>query len=325
MSEEKNGQEVATAATGTSEKTFSNDYHDYLNADGIIEGNPALMLGDENAPEEITKHDLLHAWFRGWWANEVPHSFDRMIAPAFLFGLMPILQKLYKNKVMLGEAYQRHMVFFNTQAIWGQGLITGIVASLEEERAKALHEGRVEDAIGPQIINATKVGLMGPLAGIGDSIDSGTVQYIFIAMFLPLAQQGSAWGALLPWICFTAATFIYGFAFVRLGYKMGRRAALEVMKGSKIKAVIDGLGVLGLFMMGILAASYVKVSTPISFELSGKTFAIQTILNGILPGFLPLLAVVFLYLYFKKNGLKITKAMIIYTIVLLALGLVNVL
>lgn len=308
------------------EKTaLSNDYKDYLNEEGVIEGDPALMLGEENAPEEITKKDLLKAWFRGWWANEVPHSFDRMIAPAFLFGLMPVLKKLYKNKVMLGEAYQRHMVFFNTQAIWGQGLITGITASLEEERAKALHEGRVDEAISPEIINSTKVGLMGPLAGIGDSIDSGTVQYIFIAMFLPLAQQGSAAGALLPWLCFTIATFLYGFAFVQLGHRLGRRAALEVMKGERIRTIIDGLGVLGLFMMGILAASYVKLSSPLAFELSGKTFAIQSILDGILPGAIPLAAVVALYFYFKKNGLKITKAMLIYTAVLIVLGVLNVL
>jgi PTS system mannose-specific IID component len=323
MSEEKTN--ASTTANVANESSHSDDYHDYLNSNGVIEADPALMLGDENAPEKITKHDLLKAWIRGWWANEVPHSFDRMIAPAFLFGLMPVLQKLYKNKVMLGEAYQRHMVFFNTQAIWGQGLITGITASLEEERAKALHEGRVAEAITPAAINATKIGLMGPLAGIGDSIDSGTVQYIFIAMFLPLAQQGNALGALLPWICFTVITFIYGFAFVKLGYSTGRRAALEVMKGKRIKSVIDGLGVLGLFMMGILAASYVKVTTPISFELSGKVFTIQTILDGILPGVLPLLVVVLLYLYFKKNGLKITKAMITYTIILLVLGLINVL
>lgn len=322
MSDEK--IEETSAQTAAAE-TLSNDYHDYLNDEGVIEGDPRLMLGEENAPEEITKKDLLYAWFRGWWANEVPHSFDRMIAPAFLFGMMPILKKLYHNKVMLGEAYQRHMVFFNTQAIWGQGLITGITASLEEERAKALHEGRADEAITPAVINATKVGLMGPLAGIGDSIDSGTVQYIFIAMFLPLAQAGSAFGALLPWLCFTAATFAYGFAFVRMGHKLGRRAALEVMKGQRIRTLINGLGVLGLFMMGVLAASYVKISSPLSFELSGKTFAIQTILNGILPGALPLLAVVLLYFYFKKNGLKITKAMIWFTIILLVLGLLNVL
>lgn len=42
----------------------------------------------------------------------------------------------------------------------------------------------------------TKAGLMGALAGIGDAIDSGTVQYIFIAIAVPWAQQGSPLGAL---------------------------------------------------------------------------------------------------------------------------------
>ncbi len=45
-------------------------------------------------------------------------------------------------------------------------------------------------------------GLMGALAGIGDAIDSGTVQYIFIAIAVPWAQQGSPLGALFPFICF---------------------------------------------------------------------------------------------------------------------------
>ena len=97
------------------------------------------------------------------------------------------------------------------------------------------------------------------------------------------------------------------------------------MKGERIRTIIDGLGVLGLFMMGILAASYVKLSSPLAFELSGKTFAIQSILDGILPGAIPLAAVVALYFYFKKNGLKITKAMLIYTAVLIVLGILNVL
>ena len=120
------------------------------------------------------------------------------------------------------------------------------------------------------MIQNTKIGLMGPLSGIGDSIDSGTVQYIFIALFLGMAQEGSWLGAVLPFVCFATATFIYGFLFTRMGYTMGRRAALEVMKGGKIKSVINALGVLGLFMMGIMAAKYVTLSTPIAFTMSGK-------------------------------------------------------
>lgn len=136
MSEEILNEAVAEAP-------LSQDYHDYLNEDGQIVADPRLMLGEENKPEEITTKDLLKVWFRWWWANEVPHSFDRMVAPAFTFGLMPVLKKLYKNPIMLGEAYQRHLQFFNTQAVWGGGIISGITVSLEEERAKALNEGDV--------------------------------------------------------------------------------------------------------------------------------------------------------------------------------------
>ena len=296
---------------------LSQDYHDYLDEDGMIHADPRLMLGEENKPEEITTKDLLKTWFRWWWANEVPHTFDRMVAPAFCFGMMPVLKKLYKNPVMLGEAYQRHLQFFNTQAVWGGGIISGITVSLEEERAKALNAG--EDALDATMIQNTKIGLMGPLAGVGDSIDSGTVQYIFIALFLgPL-------GAVLPFVCFATATFIYGFLFTRMGYTMGRRAALEVMKGGRIKSIIDALGVLGLFMMGCMAASYVTITTPIAFEMSGKEFVLQDTLNGILPGILPLLAVMGLYFFFQKKGMKVTQAMLGFTVILIVLAVIGIL
>ncbi|MCF6413182.1 PTS system mannose/fructose/sorbose family transporter subunit IID [Collinsella tanakaei] len=302
---------------------LSQDYHDYLDEDGMIHADPRLMLGEANKPDEITKGDVMKVWFRWWWCNEVPHTFDRMIAPSLCFGLMPVLKKLYKNPVFLGEAYQRHLQFFNTQAVWGGGIISGITMSLEEERAKALNAG--EDALDASMIQNTKIGLMGPLAGVGDSIDSGTVQYIFISLFLGLAQEGNPMGAVLPFICFATATFIYGYLFTRMGYTMGRRAALEVMKGGRIKSIIDALGVLGLFMMGCMAASYVKLTTPIEADLSGKPFVLQDTLNGILPGILPLCAVMALFFFFQKKGMKVTQAMLGFTAILIVLAVIGIL
>lgn len=302
---------------------LSQDYHDYLDEDGMIHADPRLMLGEANKPDEITKGDVMKVWFRWWWCNEVPHTFDRMIAPSLCFGLMPVLKKLYKNPVFLGEAYQRHLQFFNTQAVWGGGIISGITMSLEEERAKALNAG--EDALDASMIQNTKIGLMGPLAGVGDSIDSGTVQYIFISLFLGLAQEGNPMGAVLPFICFATATFIYGYLFTRMGYTMGRRAALEVMKGGRIKSIIDALGVLGLFMMGCMAASYVKLTTPIEADLSGKPFVLQDTLDGILPGILPLCAVMALFFFFQKKGMKVTQAMLGFTAILIFLAVIGIL
>ncbi|HJG30845.1 MAG TPA: PTS system mannose/fructose/sorbose family transporter subunit IID [Collinsella ihuae] len=302
---------------------LSQDYHDYLDEDGMIQADPRLMLGEANKPDEITKGDIMKVWFRWWWCNEVPHTFDRMIAPSLCFGLMPVLKKLYKNPVFLGEAYQRHLQFFNTQAVWGGGIISGITVSLEEERAKALNAG--EPALDASMIQNTKIGLMGPLAGVGDSIDSGTVQYICISLFLGLCQEGNPLGAVMPFVCFATATFIYGYLFTRMGYTMGRRAALEVMKGGRIKSIIDALGVLGLFMMGCMAASYVKLSTPIEADLSGRPFVLQETLDGILPGLLPLIAVMALFFFFQKKGMKVTQAMLGFTVILIFLAVIGIL
>ncbi|MCF2622365.1 PTS system mannose/fructose/sorbose family transporter subunit IID [Collinsella tanakaei] len=302
---------------------LSQDINDYLDEDGMIHADPRLMLGEANKPDEITNKDILKTWFRFWWANEVPHTFDRMIAPAFCFGLIPVLKKLYKNKVFLAEALQRHLQFFNTQAVWGGGIISGITVSLEEERAKALNAG--EEALDATMIQNTKIGLMGPLAGVGDSIDSGTVQYICISLFLGLCQEGNPLGAVMPFVCFATATFIYGYLFTRMGYTMGRRAALEVMKGGRIKSIIDALGVLGLFMMGAMAASYVKLSTPIQADLSGKPFVLQETLDGIIPGILPLIAVMALFFFFQKKGMKVTQAMLGFTVILIVLAVIGIL
>ncbi|WP_415634894.1 PTS system mannose/fructose/sorbose family transporter subunit IID [Oenococcus sp.] len=290
----------------------------------MVHSDVSVMLKPENKPEPITNKDLFKSWFRWWWANEVPHTFDRMLAPAFLFGMMPSLKKIYKDKIMRGEAYQRHLMFFNTQNNWGGGTLTGMSISMEEARAKALAAGHPEEALDPTVINNTKVGLMGPLAGIGDAIDSGTIQYIFIAIFLPYAKAGSGWGAILPFLFFGVSTFIYGYLFTKMGYTLGRNAAKELMTGERAKTIINALGVLGLWMMGIMAGSYVKLSTTLQFTLNQKTFVIQDILNQILPGLLPLVAVMGLYFYFEKKGLKITRGLLYLTGVLILFGLIEV-
>ena len=169
----------------------------------VIDKNISLQ------PETVTKKDVGFAWLRFYFANEIPHCFDKYIAPALLWALMPILKKLYKNKQDLIEAYQRHMLFFNTQLSWGGGTITGIVASLESARAKEVYEKK-PITIDDDLIYNSKAGLMGALAGIGDSIDSGTVQYIFIAIALPWAQQGSPLGSLIPFICFATYQLVIG-------------------------------------------------------------------------------------------------------------------
>lgn len=281
----------------------------------------------ESAPVttgKLTDRDLRGAWSRWRYLNEICHTFDRMIAFSFLWALMPSLRKLYKNKEDLREAYERNAQFFNTECIGGAPVV-GAALSLEEQRATALAEGRKDEAVSADVIQSTKVGLMGPFAALGDSVEEGTIQYIWIALFLPLCKAGNFLGAVLPWLVWVCADYVYGFYFLKMGYKMGLSAASRILSSKTMKNVIAGLSILGLFMMGILTASYVKVSSPLTWAISGKVFKLQDILDSVLPGMLPFLAVVGTYVYFDKKGIKTLRAIIGLVIIVGVLAAIKVL
>lgn len=275
------------------------------------------------APEEITQKDVTKAYLRWHFANEIPHSFERYLSPSLLYAMMPILKKLYKDDDALKAAYKRQLLFFNTQLSWGGGVITGLMSSMEQERAKEEHEN-TEVMMQDDLMYNTKAGLMGALAGIGDAIDSGTVQYIFIAIAVPWAQQGSALGALFPFVLFALYQVILGTFFARQSFKMGRSAS-GLMQSTGVQTAIETLSVLGLFMMGVLAGNYVKVSSTLKFDISGREFIIQDILDQIVPGILPLAVVMGVYWFYTKKGLKVTQALVWLTVILVVLASVGIL
>jgi PTS system mannose-specific IID component len=275
------------------------------------------------APEDITQNDVRKSYLRWHFANEIPHSFERYLAPSLLYGMMPILRKLYKDDEQLKAAYKRQLLFFNTQLTWGGGVITGLMSSMEQERARQEYNNE-EITMTDDLMYNTKAGLMGALAGIGDAIDSGTIQYIFIAIAVPWAQEGSAMGALFPFIAFALYQFAMGLFFAKQGFSMGRNAT-SLMESAGIKTMIDLLSILGLFMMGVLAGNYITVTSSLSFDISGREFVIQEILDKIVPGLLPLATVMGVYLYYTKKGLKVTQALLWLTGILIVLAAIGIL
>jgi PTS system mannose-specific IID component len=194
---------------------------------------------------------------------------------------------------------------------------------MEQERARQEYNNE-EITMTDDLMYNTKAGLMGALAGIGDAIDSGTIQYIFIAIAVPWAQEGSAMGALFPFIAFALYQFAMGLFFAKQGFSMGRNAT-SLMESAGIKTMIDLLSILGLFMMGVLAGNYITVTSSLSFDISGREFVIQEILDKIVPGLLPLATVMGVYLYYTKKGLKVTQALLWLTGILIVLAAIGIL
>ncbi len=146
--------------------------------------------------------------FQGSW------NFERMQALGFCFSMVPAIRRLYpENNEARKQAIRRHLEFFNTQPFVAAPIL-GVTLALEEQRANG---AEIDDGA----INGIKVGLMGPLAGVGDPIFWGTVRPVFAALGAGIAMSGSLLGPLLFFILFNLvrlATRYYGVAY---GYSKG--------------------------------------------------------------------------------------------------------
>ena len=235
-----------------------------------------IMDNQTGAPEEITKKDVTKAYLRWHFANEIPHSFERYLAPSLLYGMMPILKKLYKDEDSLKAAYKRQLLFFNTQLSWGGGVITGLMSSMEQQRAEEEYEEK-EILMQDDLMYNTKAGLMGALANRRCNGFRNRPIY-FYRNRGTWAQTGSPLGALFPFICFGLYQVLRGVFFARQAFTMGRNAT-GLMQNTGVQTAIEMLSVLGLFMMGVLAGNYVKVESSLKFAISGREFVIQEILD----------------------------------------------
>lgn len=247
----------------------------------------------EKKSESLTKQNISESWFRYWLAAEVSNSYERLQSLSFCYSLLPILKKIYPDQQDLGAAIQRELVFFNTEPTWGSPIL-GITIAMEEEKAKGAD-------IPDSAITGIKTGLMGPLAGIGDTIDWGTLKTIIYGIAVTFAVTGNFVGGIIP-IAFTILTFFIGLSLCKMGYTLGKESVESILEQGWIKDLIFGTSILGLFMMGALTSSFVKITTPLKFKIAdGSVIILQKILDSIAPGLLPLAAVFIIYYLLKKG------------------------
>lgn len=266
----------------------------------------------------VTKADLKAAALRHNLTLQISWNYERMQALGFAWSMIPILKKIYKDKDSYWAALKRHMVFYNTQPTLSS-IIAGAACALEEQE-----QGEVADSL--------KVALMGPLAGIGDTIVSILTRPIVGVFAASFALSGSLMGPLL----FLLLGFFW--YWVRwpmfwFGYNQGINVATEVAQGGRIQqttimASIMGITVIGGFVPSILA----KVTTPLKFmqnvtgadgKIVTKTIEIQGILDTILPYMLPIAVTALAYWMLTKlkwRPLKVLGALALLAFVFSIVG-----
>jgi PTS system mannose-specific IID component len=229
-------------------------------------------------------------------------SFDRMQAMGFTWALLPILKREYaNNEAGLSAAIKRHLAFFNTFP-WLVGTPMAIAAEMEIKIARG-------EKVDSQSVQGIKSSLMGPLAGIGDSMFHGTLRPIMGGLCASLALGGNS---AAPWIFFLTVNAIHVIArwwTLKKGIEMGERL-FTVFSKSSFRNFMEGAMITGLMAAGALVATWLNFGTPLTYVSSeGVTVSIQAMLNGIFPKILPL-SLTMLVFFFVRKGIKTTYIML---------------
>lgn len=188
---------------------------------------------------------LRSTFLQGSW------NYERMQNGGWCFAMIPALRKLYTTKEEQSAALKRHLEFFNTHPFVAAPII-GVTLALEEERANG---APVDDVA----IQGVKVGMMGPLAGVGDPVFWFTMRPILGALGASLALTGNVLGPILFFVLFNAIRWAFIWYTQEFGYRAGSKIT-EDLSGGLLQKVTKGASILGMFILGALIERWVTIS-----------------------------------------------------------------
>ncbi|WP_293824350.1 PTS system mannose/fructose/sorbose family transporter subunit IID [uncultured Parolsenella sp.] len=269
-----------------------------------------------NGKQGLTNKDLNQLWLRWAFTHLSSMSYEKLQAHAFAWSYIPFANKYYaddpeaKRRLLV-----RQSVFYNTEPQTGT-LVNGIVASLEENIALG---GDVDE----EMPNNVKTALMGPLAGIGDSIVQGIIVPILLSIGMSLAAGGSPLGPLFYIISWGIIGPLISFVCFRTGYKLGV-GAVDMIVGETARRLTDAFNVLGIMVIGALSAGNIALVTTLNIPMGGDWAPLQDTLDGVFPKILPLLAVLVTWWMLDKKQFSPTKVILVLTAAVIVFCLIGV-
>lgn len=243
--------------------------------------------------KKLTKKDLRRVFLRWESGTEACNSYERLMSLGFCWAIAPAIEKLYDKKEDRIAALNRHMLFFNTENNWG-AFIPGLVCSLEEERANGKE-------ISDEAINGIKVGLMGPLAGLGDTVTQSLVNVVLLSIVVNMALTGNSFAPILYMIIYTAYILGIGHFTFTQGYTLGRNVLSKIMDKTILQKLTECLSVLGMTIAGSMIVSNVNITTPLVLNMSKSTVVLNDVLSSIAPNLLGVATVLIVFNLLKKK------------------------
>lgn len=240
----------------------------------------------------ITARDLRSVFWRSF-TLQGSWNYERQQHMGYAFAMSPALKRIYQDPAELGRALQRHLVLFNTTPHLST-FVFGLSIAMEEENQR-------NPDFNEESINAVKTSLMGPLAGIGDSIFWGSLKVIAAGMGIYFAQQGSILGPILALLVYNIPHILCRWYALKLGYRAGTTWLMRLWQSGLMDRVTYIASIVGLMVVGAMTASMIDITTPLSFTAGQTTMKVQDFIDKILPSLLLLLFTLGMYKLIRKG------------------------
>ena len=201
-----------------------------------------------------------HQFLQGTW------NFERMQNGGWAYSMIPAIKALYDDEASQSQALKRHLEFYNTHP-YVSAPVMGVTLAMEEERANGT-------AIDDAAINGVKVGMMGPLAGVGDPVFWFTIRPILGALGASLALSGNPLGPIIFFLAWNIIRYLFLWKSQEAGYKAGNEITKD-LSGGLLGRVTLTASILGMFVIGALVQRWVSVDFPVEITRvaqDSKTF-----------------------------------------------------
>ncbi|CAH6091135.1 TPA: PTS system mannose/fructose/sorbose family transporter subunit IID [Klebsiella oxytoca] len=251
--------------------------------------------------KKLTKQDL-NRIFWNIQSMSFSYNYEKLQTIGFAHCMIPVLERLYADadKATRIKAMKRHLEFYNSQVNTG-ALILGVTAALEEKTSEEEKEAVV----------SVKAGLMGPFAGLGDSLLKFTWLPICGSIGAAFALQGNIIGPLLMFILFNIVNVGSKYFFIHYGYNKGVDLIEQSKNSNIIQRISNIANVVGVMVLGSLIATTVKISTPLVIAVGEQSIKVQEMFDKVIPNLLTLLFALGIFFLVKKFKGKHTVALII--------------
>lgn len=259
--------------------------------------------------KKLSKKTLVKTWL--WTTStEACYNYERLQALGAANLMLTPIRELYDTNEERVKELKKYMVFYNSEVFTVGPIINGIACSMEEAHANG-------ENITEKDINAVRTGLMGPVAGIGDTVMQGILFPILFGIGCSMALDGSYLGPVLSFAIFEILIFGCGYFMFMTGYKQGKTSLLKILKNGTIDRIINSFSIVGLMVVGSMAATRVTVNTPLAIKIGEGTTTIQSVLDSLAPGLIPLGITLLVWWMLKK---KINTVWIIIAIFLVGIA-----